>query len=157
MIGQTYGTQKRKQRLYTIALTLASAGIGLGLLLSAFRENVIFFYTPSDLVTRDIPSQKTIRLGGVVAQGSFKSQTQSLKVSFEVTDLKKSIPVAYEGSLPDLFREGQGVVVQGVYKEGYFQAKQVLAKHDESYMPPEVAKSMGKEHISLAQKTVRGR
>ncbi len=99
--------------------------------------------------------EKTARLGGMVAKGSFKTHGEELKVSFDVTDYQETIPVDYEGILPDLFREGQGVVVQGLYQQGRFQARQVLAKHDENYMPPEVAKSLGKDHVSLAQISAR--
>lgn len=155
MSTSTYASQRRRQRLLFLSLTFLSLSIGLGFLLSAFQENIIFFYTPSDLRGGKANPQKTIRLGGMVAKDSFKTWGEGLKVSFDVTDNQETIPVDYEGILPDLFREGQGVVVQGFYGQGRFHAGQVLAKHDENYMPPEVAKSLGKDHVSLAQTSAR--
>jgi len=111
--------------------------------LNAFRSNLVFFYSPSDVFAGEAPLDRTFRLGGVVEKGSVKKYGDGLKVDFIVTDFKKSIPVYYEGILPDLFREEQGVIAQGkIQPDKTFVAAEVLAKHDENYMPPEVADAL---------------
>ena len=110
----------------------------------AFEDNVVFFYSPSDLLKkRPSPTQK-LRIGGLVKKDSIRREPGVTEVSFEVTDLNNSVPVVFNGILPDLFREEQGVVAEGRYREQLFYATQILAKHDEQYMPPEVAESLKK-------------
>jgi len=112
------------------------------LVLNAFRSNIVYFHSPSEILGGQIATQGTLRLGGMVDHGSVHKQPGTLRVRFQVTDYAKCMPVSYEGILPDLFREGQGVIVEGRLQPDGFVAKQVLAKHDEKYMPPEVAKSL---------------
>lgn len=135
---------RRRRRLYLLVAAAITLGVATTLILNAFRDNIVFFYSPTDIATRnDVPHDRLIRIGGLVAHGSVKHD--GAEVHFTVTDLKNKIPVVYTGILPDLFREGQGVVVQGrLGTGGRFLAKQVLAKHDERYMPPEVAKALKK-------------
>ena len=129
-------------------LILIVAGVSIftvsGLLvLNAFRNNLVFFFSPSEILEGKAPTHGTFRVGGLVEKGSLKKSADGLKVDFTVTDLQKSMTIHYEGILPDLFKEGQGVVAQGRFgKDRLFIADQVLAKHDENYMPPEVAKSL---------------
>lgn len=133
----------RHRRLIFIVLGLASLGVAVGLALNAFRNNLVFYYTPSQIVAGKAPVARTFRMGGLVEKGSVKRN--GLATRFIVTDLNKSFKVRYTGVLPDLFREGQGVVAQGrLGPNGVFIADQVLAKHDEKYMPPEVAQSLKK-------------
>lgn len=111
--------------------------------LNAFRNNLVFFYSPTEVLEGKAPHDRTFRIGGLVEKGSVRRSADGLKVDFVVTDLNKRLPVHYEGALPDLFREGQGVVAQGRLSAGdKFVAKEVLAKHDENYMPPEAAKAL---------------
>ena len=129
-------------------LILIVAGVSIftvsGLLvLNAFRNNLVFFFSPSEIMEGKAPTSGTFRVGGLVEKGSVKKSADGLKVDFTVTDLQKSMSIHYEGILPDLFKEGQGVVAQGRFGDNQrFVADQVLAKHDENYMPPEVAKSL---------------
>lgn len=129
-------------------LILIVAGVSIftvsGLLvLNAFRNNLVFFFSPSEILEGKAPAHGTFRVGGLVEKGSVKKSADGLKVDFTVTDLQKSMSIHYEGILPDLFKEGQGVVAEGRFgKNQQFIADQVLAKHDENYMPPEVAKSL---------------
>lgn len=121
-----------------VGLTVAALFI-----LNAFRNNLVYFYSPTEVLAGKAPLDRTFRIGGLVKKGSVHRSADGLKVDFVVTDLNKSLPVHYEGQLPDLFREGQGVVAQGRLTAGHmFMAKQVLAKHDEKYMPPEVAQAL---------------
>ena len=116
-------------------------GVATALALTAFRDNLVFFYSPSDIAANHIAPGRTFRLGGMVENGSVKHEGQT--VEFRVTDMAKTIDVTYRGQLPDLFREGQGVVTEGTLEpNGTFMAREVLAKHDEKYMPPEVAKAL---------------
>ncbi|MGV8996430.1 MAG: cytochrome c maturation protein CcmE [Parvibaculaceae bacterium] len=133
----------RKQRRATFILTsLAILGAGLGLVLYAMRDNIVFFYSPSDVIEKSIAPDTRIRLGGMVEKGSLKN-TSPTSITFVVTDFVKTVRVSYTGILPDLFREGQGVVAEGTLQpDGSFIADTVLAKHDEKYMPPEVADSL---------------
>jgi cytochrome c-type biogenesis protein CcmE len=128
-----------------IALGVIALGVATALVLSAFRENLVFFFTPSQIVAKEAPQGRTFRIGGMVEKGSVRRQADGVTVQFMVTDTAKSIPVSYKGSLPDLFREGKGVVAQGqLGADGVFRANEVLAKHDENYMPPEAAEAVKK-------------
>jgi cytochrome c-type biogenesis protein CcmE len=136
----------RQRRMATVAVVFAGVSIAAWLALRAFSENLLYFYTPSQIIAGQSPRDKTIRLGGLVTKGSLHRDTGSLMASFEVTDLKQTMTVTYTGVLPDLFREGQGVIAHGtVQPDGRFRADEVLAKHDEKYMPPEVAKSLAEQ------------
>ncbi len=126
-----------------VALGLIALSVATALVLNAFRGNMVFFYSPSDVITNETLMDRTFRLGGMVEEGSLRREDDGLTVSFMVTDTANSIPVTYTGILPDLFREGQGVVAQGrMGNDGLFHADEVLAKHDETYMPPEVAEAL---------------
>jgi len=126
---------------------LAALALAVTLLLAAFRQNLVFFFTPSQVAANEAPLGKMFRIGGMVETGSVKRQADGLTVRFMVTDTAKSIPVEYRGALPDLFREGKGVVAQGrVGTDGVFVANEVLAKHDENYMPPEAAEAVKRAH-----------
>ena len=138
----------RHKKLIAIAGGLVALGIAAALVLGAFRENLVFFFTPSQVVANEAPQGRTFRIGGVVEKGSVKRE--GVEVRFVVTDTAKSIPVLYKGALPDLFREGKGVVAQGqLGPDGVFRAREVLAKHDENYMPPDAAHA-----VEQAQKTL---
>ena len=119
------------------------APVATALAMLAFQDNLLYFYNPSQVLAGDAPSGRTFRIGGMVTEGSLKRTEGTLQVRFVVTDYQHSIPVSYEGLLPDLFREGQGVIAHGkLSASGEFVADEVLAKHDENYMPPEVAESL---------------
>ena len=135
---------KRKHRRLTFILTgLVLLGAAAGLVLVAFEDSLVFFYSPTDLTEKDIPEGRRFRIGGLVEEGSVTRLADGLTVSFRVTDLSETVPVTYKGVLPDLFREGQGVVAEGYLDaSGVFTAEMVLAKHDENYMPPEVADAL---------------
>jgi cytochrome c-type biogenesis protein CcmE len=144
-------TPARKRRLYWVLGILAGVGIAGALALSAFQKNVMFFFDPTQVAAGEVKQGERFRLGGMVSKGSFHRQPGSLDVTFVVTDFKTEQPVKYTGVLPDLFREGQGVVAHGkLNPEGVFVADEVLAKHDEKYMPPEVAKSLKKNEAAYA-------
>ncbi|MCP5433190.1 MAG: cytochrome c maturation protein CcmE [Alphaproteobacteria bacterium] len=135
---------RRRARLVLILSSLAAVGLAAAVMLFALRDNISFFYSPSDLAARHVGPDRLIRIGGLVAQGSVE-RPGGLEVRFTVTDLAESLPVTYSGALPDLFREGQGVVAQGrLGEDGVFRADTVLARHDEKYMPPEVAAALKK-------------
>ena len=137
----------RHKRLAAITLGVAALGLVVTLVLSAFRENLVFFFTPSQVVAHEAPQGRTFRIGGMVEKGSVKRQADGVTVQFTVTDTAKSIPVTFRGALPDLFREGKGVVAQGqLGTDGVFRANEVLAKHDENYMPPEAKQAVEKAH-----------
>ena len=142
----------RKQfRATLIGAGVAVLGLAAILVLFAMRDSIVFFYAPSDLGTAKISENQRFRLGGLVAHGSVE-RSQGTKVKFSVTDTLKTVPVTYDGVLPDLFREGQGVVTEGYLDAaGVFRADTVLAKHDENYMPPEVAKSLEEKGVKLGQ------
>jgi len=126
-----------------IAGGVAALGIAAALVLSAFQKNLVFFFTPTQVAAHEAPQGRTFRIGGLVVPGSLKRQPDGVTVRFVVTDTAKSIPVDYKGILPDLFREGKGVVTQGrLGPDGVFKASEVLAKHDENYMPPEAAEAL---------------
>ncbi len=137
---------KRKHRRLAFVVTgMVLLGAAAALVLSAFEENLVFFYSPSDLAAKSIPDGRRFRVGGLVEEGSVKRLADGLTVEFVVTDLVEAVPVSYRGPLPDLFREGQGVIAEGVLTaSGVFRADGVLAKHDENYMPPEVAEALKK-------------
>jgi cytochrome c-type biogenesis protein CcmE len=135
--------------MLAIAAGLAVLGAAAALVLTAFQENLVFFFTPSQVAAQEAPQGRTFRIGGMVEKGSVKRE--GVDVRFVVTDTAKSIPVVYSGALPDLFREGKGVVAQGqLGPDGVFRAREVLAKHDENYMPPDAAHA-----VEQAQKTLR--
>ena len=137
----------RHKRMAMIAIGVAALAVCAALVLSAFRENLVFFFTPSQVAANEAPQGRLFRIGGLVETGSVKRQPDGVTVRFVVTDTAKSIPVLYKGALPDLFREGKGVVTQGrLGPDGIFQATEVLAKHDENYMPPEAAEALKKAH-----------
>src|SRR2546429_3107689 len=135
-----------------IAVGVAALGIAAALVLSAFQKNLVFFFTPSQVAANEAPQGRSFRIGGMVVPGSLKRE--GVDVEFTVTDTAKSMRVTYRGQLPDLFREGKGVVAQGqLGADGVFAAREVLAKHDENYMPPEAAHAL--EQGAKAQKTIK--
>jgi cytochrome c-type biogenesis protein CcmE len=141
----------RHKRFVLIAASLAVLGIATALILSAFRENLVFFFSPSDIVAKKAPAERTFRVGGMVETGSVKRQ--GVEVRFVVTDTANTVPVVYKGILPDLFKEGKGVVAQGkLGPDGVFHASEVLAKHDENYMPPDAKHAV--EQAEKARKTL---
>ncbi|MCS7101233.1 MAG: cytochrome c maturation protein CcmE [Burkholderiaceae bacterium] len=142
----------RHKRLLLIAAGLAVLGVATAMILAAFRDNLVFFFSPSEVAANKAPVQRTFRIGGMVEVGSVKRD--GVTVHFRVTDTAHTIPVVYQGILPDLFREGKGVVAQGkLGPDGIFRASQVLAKHDENYMPPEAAHAL--QQAARAQKTLQ--
>jgi cytochrome c-type biogenesis protein CcmE len=133
---------------------IGGLAVAAWLVLSAFQENLVFFYSPTQVANKEAPQGKAFRIGGLVQEGSLKRASDGLTVTFNVTDTAKVIPVTYSGILPDLFKEGKGVVAQGrLQSDGTFKAHEVLAKHDENYMPPEAAHAVEQAH--KAQKTVK--
>lgn len=135
---------KQKQRIIIALVGLAGFGAAIGLVLYALSQNINLFFTPTDIIEQKVSHDNVVRLGGMVVQDSIVRQ-RDLKITFRVTDFKNEVEVYYQGILPDLFREGQGVVALGVLgSNGQFLAKEVLAKHDENYMPPEVAQALEK-------------
>lgn len=128
---------KHQKRTVLILSLLLGLGLAAGLILYALQQNINLFYSPTQIVEGLAPQQKLIRVGGMVVDGSVQ-RGQDLQVEFTLTDYEHELNIHYQGILPDLFREGQGIVAQGVLQEGLFQANEVLAKHDENYMPPEV-------------------
>ena len=144
----------RHKRFIAISVGVAALGVAAALVLSAFQSNLVFFFTPSQVAANEAPQGRTFRIGGLVTPGSVKRQPDGVTVQFVVTDTAKDIPVVYRGILPDLFREGKGVVAQGqLGADGVFRASEVLAKHDENYMPPDAAHAV--EQAQKAQKTVK--
>jgi cytochrome c-type biogenesis protein CcmE len=142
----------RKKRLYIILAILAGVGIAVALALSALQQNINLFYTPTQIANGEAPQDTRIRAGGMVEKGSVQRSGDSLDVQFVVTDFAKSVTIRYHGILPDLFREGQGIVALGKLNgDGVLVADEVLAKHDENYMPPEVTKAL-KESGQLPKK-----
>jgi len=135
----------RQKRFALVVGGVAVLGIAAWLVLSAFQQNLVFFYSPTDILEGKAPQGRSFRIGGMVEVGSIKRQEDGLTVGFVVTDTAKSIPVHYKGILPDLFKEGKGVVAQGkLSASGLFVAEEVLAKHDENYMPPEAKAAVDK-------------
>jgi cytochrome c-type biogenesis protein CcmE len=144
----------RHRRIALIVAGVAGLGIAAALVLSAFQQNLVFFFTPTQVAANEAPQGRTFRIGGMVEVGSVKRQADGVTVQFVVTDTAKNIPVTYKGVLPDLFREGKGVVTQGRLENGVFVAREVLAKHDENYMPPEAAEALKKAHNDKAARSV---
>ena len=135
--------KKRHKRIVFIIVCLTALGLATWLVLGAFRNNLVFFFSPTQIATKEAPVGRTFRIGGLVENGSLKRETDGLTIRFSVTDTANTIPVVYKGILPDLFKEGRGCVAQGrVGSDGVFDADQIMAKHDENYMPPEAARAL---------------
>ncbi len=146
--------KSRHKKLLAIGLAVAGLGIVAALVLNAFQSNLVFFFSPSQVAAGEAPTGRAFRIGGLVEAGSLKREADGLTVHFVVTDTAKTIPVTYKGILPDLFKEGKGAVAEGTLgTDGVFIATQVLAKHDENYMPPEAAHAL--EQAQKAQATVK--
>jgi len=138
-------TPARKKRLTLILLMVVGVAVGVGFALNALNDNIMFFFSPADIAAGKAPANKNFRVGGMVVKGSVKRPGKGLTVYFDLTDYKSTVKVEYTGILPDLFREGQGIIANGkLDKQGEFVAQEVLAKHDEKYMPPEVADALKK-------------
>ena len=135
--------KRKHKRLTFVVIAMALLGAAATLALIAFRDNIVFFYSPTEVAEKKIADGRRIRIGGLVEEGSVRKQPGAIVV-FRLTDLNTAIPVQYKGLLPDLFREGQGIVAEGRLEKGEFRAEEVLAKHDETYMPPEVADALKK-------------
>ena len=137
---------RKQRRMNFIILGLLTLGVAAALVLTALEDKIVFFYSPTDIASKkEIPTNQQVRVGGLVKQGTWKKPTNGLVHKFTVTDLRHDIAVSYKGIIPDIFREGQGVVVLGkLQANAHFQADEVLAKHDEKYMPPEVAEALKK-------------
>ena len=133
---------KRQRKLVLIISLVLGIGVAIGLAMYAMRQNINLFYTPSQLANGDAPDGQRIQAGGLVVKGSVERDPNSLAVTFMISDLKKQVPVTYTGILPDLFKEGQGIVANGYFKNGRVEAEEVLAKHDENYMPPQVKQAI---------------
>lgn len=136
------GMTARQRRMLLIALALGALALATALVLSAFQKNLVFFFTPTQVAQGEAPRAGQFRIGGMVEAGSLRRLPDGITVHFVVTDHARSVPVRYRGALPDLFKESKGVVAQGSMAGGMFVADQVLAKHDENYMPPEAAYAM---------------
>jgi len=137
----------RRRRMVLVGLIVLGVGAATAFALTAFKDNLLYYYPPSDVTAGKAPSDRVFRLGGMVEEGSVKRETGSMEVRFIVTDFHQDVTVSYSGVLPDLFREGQGVITRGkLGADGVFIAQEVLAKHDENYMPPEVAETLRKQH-----------
>jgi cytochrome c-type biogenesis protein CcmE len=135
--------KKRHKRIVFIVASLAALGLATWLVLGAFRNNLVFFFSPTQVVAKEAPVGRIFRIGGLVQQGTVKRDTDGLTIRFSVTDTATTLPVVYKGILPDLFKEGRGCVAQGmVGSDGVFYADQIMAKHDENYMPPEAARAL---------------
>lgn len=136
---------KRTKRKVLVIGVLFGVSIAAVLGLTAFNENLMYFHSPSEVAAGEVPTNRPFRIGGLVVDGSVERSKESLEVNFTLTDHSKTVPISYTGILPDLFREGQGIVAMGkLDAEGVFVADEVLAKHDEEYMPPEVADALKK-------------
>ena len=148
----------RRRRALLVGAVLASTGVAVALVANAFRSNLVFFYSPSDVRAAQAPQERAFRLGGLVEAGSVVRQADGVTVRFMVTDTAERIAVEYRGILPDLFKEGKGVVAQGRLQDsGVFRADEVLAKHDENYMPPEAADALQRAQKAQAQARTQGR
>jgi len=147
----------RQQRMLAVGLAALGIAIAAGLTLRAFQDNMMFFVEISDVVKGNHPTERNFRIGGLVVGGSMQREEGSLDINFEVTDTACTVPVRYSGVLPDLFREGQGVVAHGrLGDDGVFVAEKILAKHDEDYMAPEVAESLSKHQQDIQDAVVKG-
>jgi len=139
----------RQKRFLFIAVGVAAVGLAVALVLNALDKNVSLYFTPTQVFNNEAPHGRSFRIGGLVEEGSVKREADGLTVNFAITDTHKRIPVVYKGILPDLFKEGKGVVAQGtVGPDGVMQADEVLAKHDENYMPPEAAEALKQAQAS---------
>ena len=137
----------RRRRMMLVGLIVLGVGAAVAFALTAFQENLLYYYSPSDVSAGKAPVDRTFRVGGMVPEGTFARPSGSLEARFVVTDYAHNVTVSYTGVLPDLFREGQGVIARGrLGPDGVFIAEEVLAKHDENYMPPAVAESLQKQH-----------
>ena len=151
----------RHKRLLLIAAGLVILGLVAALVLNAFRSNLVFFFSPTQVAAGEAPKGKSFRIGGLVKEGSLRRETDGVTIAFIITDTANDMAVRYKGILPDLFKEGKGAVAQGkIGNDGLFTASEVLAKHDENYMPPEAAKAVGdaqatKAAIEATAKTVK--
>jgi cytochrome c-type biogenesis protein CcmE len=148
----------RHKRFAIIGAGLVALGLAAALILKAFQSNLVFFYSPSQVAQHEAPQGRAFRIGGLVLAGSVQRQADGVTVRFAVTDTAHTIPVQYTGILPDLFKEGKGVVAQGeLMPDGVFHAREVLAKHDENYMPPEAADAVQRAHKAMqeSQRTLR--
>ena len=142
----------RRQRMILVALVAAGVVLSAGLALRAFQENLLYFFTPSQIAAGEAPGNRAYHLGGMVLENSIERDSGSLTVNFVVTDYAHTMPVSYSGVLPDLFAENQGVVARGRLGEnGRFVADEILAKHDENYMPPEIAEAMAQAEEGMAE------
>ena len=148
--------KRRHKRIAFIVVGLSGLAIAALLVLNAFQNNLVFFFSPTQVAAKEAPIDRTFRIGGLVQEGTVQRDGDGLTVRFTVTDTAASIPVVYKGILPDLFKEGKGCVAQGkIGTDGVFQAEQVLAKHDENYMPPEAGEAIDKaKHAKEAAKSV---
>jgi cytochrome c-type biogenesis protein CcmE len=147
----------RTRRAIWIVAGLAGLGVAVALVLNAFQSNLVFFFTPSQVAANEVPLNRNFRVGGLVEPGSLRREKDGLTVHFRVTDSAQTIPVVFTGLLPDLFREGKGVVCQGrVGPDGIFKASEVLAKHDENYMPPEAAHALEKAGHTIDKSAFAG-
>jgi len=146
--------KKRSARIYYVSFLLVILGFVLYLFINTFNDNLLYYRSPTQLVNGNFPNNYIFRIGGMVEEGSLIRESGTKKVSFNVTDFDNKVTVKYDGILPDLFREGQGVVIRGHLEKDYFVAEEVLAKHDETYMPPEVQESLGLSEESKS-KTIK--
>jgi len=148
--------KRRHKRIAFIGVGLAGLGVAAALVLSAFQSNLVFFFSPTQVAAKEAPIDRTFRIGGLVQEGTLQRDNDGLTVRFTVTDTAANIPVVYKGILPGLFKEGRGCVAQGkIGSDGVFHAEQVLAKHDENYMPPEAGKAIDKaKHAKEASKSI---
>lgn len=145
----------RQKRFVYIVVAIAAVGVAVGLVLNALKNNVSLYFTPTQVYNKEAPQGRSFRIGGLVEQGSVKREVDGLTVHFVITDTLKSLPVVYKGILPDLFKEGKGVVAQGrMEADGMMHAEEVLAKHDENYMPPEAADALKKAGAANASTAV---
>jgi cytochrome c-type biogenesis protein CcmE len=146
----------RQKRMATVAAILVGVGIATAFALQSFEKNMLYYYSPTQILAGEAPDSRTIRVGGLVENGSVQRAPGSLEVRFTLTDFANTVGVSYTGVLPDLFREGQGIIARGkLSDQGLFVAEEVLAKHDENYMPPEVKDSL-KPHTAAAQAMNQG-
>jgi cytochrome c-type biogenesis protein CcmE len=147
----------RHKRIALVVGGVVVIAIAATLILKAFNSNLVFFFTPSQIAAKEAPQGKSFRIGGMVQVGSVKREPDGVTVGFVVTDTAHNVPVFYKGALPDLFKEGKGVVAQGkLSADGTFQASEVLAKHDENYMPPEAAEAVARAH-KASEKSASGK
>jgi len=137
-------TPTRKRRALFVSVLVIGISAATAVAVVSLNQNMMFFISPSDLLTEQMPPDRAFRLGGLVVDGSIRHSEDTLRVEFEVTDGGHQVPVVFEGILPDLFREGQGIIAHGSLRDGRFHAHEVLAKHDETYMPPEVQRALDK-------------